>query len=471
MENQNTFSALNELSKTNLGDKRLNDRLRKVAESFSRRPSDSFPEISNSVAELEATYRFLGNSKVTPEKILAPHIEATVSRACSKERIVIAHDTTEFTFGGKSRKEELGWTKQKNQGFFGHFAFCLSRTTFAQPLGVLGIETLFRKGSPREKKRGTTEIKTDPNRESLRWGSLAEKTENLFPAGVKPIHVMDREADDFELFSDLCRQNIRFVIRIRHDRRNCKISGKKDTAKLFDLLDEKNITYEREVLLGNRELGPAPKRYKPRAPRTAKLQISALRVEIPGPVSSINTPHEKLTLNCVHVTEVDTQKDLEPVDWKLITNEPITTKKEVLNIIDDYRSRWMIEEYFKALKTGCSYEKRQLESKESLLNALAVFVPIAWQLLLLRSLNQVEPNTPAKCALTKSQIEVLQAVSKKNLSESPTSQEALLAIAALGGHIPNNGAPGWIVLARGMETLLTMEIAWNAAKEIKQISQ
>jgi hypothetical protein len=45
-----------------------------------------------------------------------------------------------------------------------------------------------------------------------------------------------------------------------------------------------------------------------------------------------------------------------------------------------------MEEFFKALKTGSAIETRQLESKRSMLNALAVFAPIAWQLLTLRSL-------------------------------------------------------------------------------------
>jgi hypothetical protein len=33
----------------------------------------------------------------------------------------------------------------------------------------------------------------------------------------------------------------------------------------------------------------------------------------------------------------------------------------------------------------------------------------------------------------------------------------MLAVAALGGHLKNNGEPGWIVLGRGMEDLLLLE--------------
>jgi hypothetical protein len=43
------------------------------------------------------------------------------------------------------------------------------------------------------------------------------------------------------------------------------------------------------------------------------------------------------------------------------------------------------------------------------------------------------------------------------LGPNATIREAMLAIAALGGHIKNNGDPGWAVLGRGYEDLLLLE--------------
>ena len=39
-----------------------------------------------------------------------------------------------------------------------------------------------------------------------------------------------------------------------------------------------------------------------------------------------------------------------------------------------------------------------------------------------------------------------------------------LALAALGGHLRNNGPPGWIVLGRAYEKLLVLERGWLAAR-------
>ena len=42
---------------------------------------------------------------------------------------------------------------------------------------------------------------------------------------------------------------------------------------------------------------------------------------------------------------------MEPVDWLLLTSEPIDTDEQILEVVDIYRARWLIEEYFSALKT------------------------------------------------------------------------------------------------------------------------
>jgi hypothetical protein len=66
--------------------------------------------------------------------------------------------------------------------------------------------------------------------------------------------------------------------------------------------------------------------------------------------------------------------------------------------------------------------------------------------------------------LPPSQLEVLSAVSTKKLPANPTARDVFLAVAALGGHIKNNGDPGWRVLGRGYEHLLTLEQEWLIAR-------
>ncbi len=89
------------------------------------------------------------------------------------------------------------------------------------------------------------------------------------------------------------------------------------------------------------------------------------------------------------------------------------------------------EEYFKALKTGCAYDDRQLGDYESLVNALAVFAPIACTLLALRSQTRRDPDAAAERVLAASQLEVLRALGRLPLPPVPSTRDALLAVAAL----------------------------------------
>jgi hypothetical protein len=69
--------------------------------------------------------------------------------------------------------------------------------------------------------------------------------------------------------------------------------------------------------------------------------------------------------------------------------------------------------------------------------------------------------------LTSKQLEVLRAIAKKPLPSRPSACDAMLAVAALAGHIKNNGDPGWLVLGRGMHLLL-LEMGGRAREEAEK---
>jgi hypothetical protein len=279
---------------------------------------------------------------------------------------------------------------------------------------------------------------------------------------ARAVHVMDREADSYALLAFMEMRGARFVVRMAQDRVLEQEAGPR-TVK--DALVGAETIVEREVPISARRASPLPscrKHHPARMGRLAKLSFSAIKVTLPRPESSRSCPVPTLNINLVHVRELDTAGDEEPVEWRLWTNLPIDSPEQLCAIVDAYRARWMIEEFFKALKSGCAFEKRQLESREALLNTLAVLAPIAWRLLLLRSLSRNDTDTPATMALTVFQLACLRGALKKlhslTLPDTPTMREAMLGVARLGGHIRNNGDPGWIVLGRGFDKLLTIEL-------------
>jgi hypothetical protein len=76
--------------------------------------------------------------------------------------------------------------------------------------------------------------------------------------------------------------------------------------------------------------------------------------------------------------------------------------------------------------------------------------------------------------LTRNQTKLLKTLSrmqdpsvpKLEMSAKANASEALLVVARLGGHIKNNGPPGWQVLGRGYERLLLLELGWRVAQEM-----
>jgi Transposase DDE domain len=164
----------------------------------------------------------------------------------------------------------------------------------------------------------------------------------------------------------------------------------------------------------------------------------------------------------VHVWEPNPPDNVEPVEWFLYTTEPIKTADQQLAVVDYYRARWTIEEYFKAIKTGCNFERRQLRDYEALTNLLAVFAPIAYRLLLIRSEATRVPHEPHSDLVSSDHLDVLRAQGRIPLPPQPTN--IYLAIAALGGHIKYSGDPGWLTFLRGYEKLEILVERWRSAK-------
>jgi hypothetical protein len=445
-----------EFETADVGDARRLRRLLSLAEAIEEDPAASFPTATVTEAGLEGAYRFLNNDDVTTEGILAGHFQQTVERAAQEDVVIAAHDTTIFQFPGSGTRAGLGPLHGNGQGFFAHMTLLIAPGEQRRPLGVISFETIVRKRGGR---RRTSTSKEQP--ESQRWVNGAVATEKRVDGRTSLIHVMDREGDAYPLWAALVAANHRFVIRIRHDRPLAE-SG---SVRLSDAVAASTTIVERTVMLSPRreeKIVFNRRRHPARAGREARLALSATSVQVRRPPAVDANLPATLELNVVQVVEVGTNGANKPVEWLLITTEQVTTAADVEHVVDCYRSRWMIEEYFKVIKTGCAYEKRQLESAHALLNALAVFIPIAWQLLLLRTLARTEPDTPATRAITPTQVKVLRAMGYSALPPDPTARQVLLAIARLGGHITNNGEPGWIVLRRNFEKLLLLEQGWLA---------
>ena len=84
--------AMAEVEGAVLGDERLSARLEDITWALAKRPGESLPKAMGSESALEATYRFLGNERVSATAILAPHLERTRDRCTHEGRVLVAFD-------------------------------------------------------------------------------------------------------------------------------------------------------------------------------------------------------------------------------------------------------------------------------------------------------------------------------------------------------------------------------------------
>jgi len=451
-----------EFETVRLGDVRLNERAQVSAAALARRPAVG-PTSALGAAELEGYYRFVNNERVTLPSLLAAHVDATRTRIGDRSRVVVAHDTTDFRFSQEVEREGLGPMDNGGQGFYAHFSLAVAEQRRA--FGVVAIETWVRGTRKTSKEVTQSQRYKDPEKETLRWGRAVAAAESAIGDDRRVIHVMDREADHYDLLCELVTEKRGFVIRSSYDRR----LAEEDSNRLHSFVQDLEVRCERDAQLSSRTKTGRPakqrKLYPPRDARTATLSFSAASVTLQRPDKS-RADAPELTLNVVHVVEPSPPEGCAPVKWTLLTSEPIETARDVVQVVDDYRARWVIEELFKALKTGCAFEKRQHESLDALLNALGLFTPIAWSLLNMRTLSRDEElsNLSAEHVFSATQLQILRLQSNGRLSAESTIGDAVLIMArTLGGLQPSNGLPGWQILGRAYERLLELEAGWRLA--------
>jgi hypothetical protein len=447
-----------EVARGNFSDARLNKRLAGLVGGLAKSPKRGLPRCFDS-AGLEAAYRFFSNQRVTPMALLAGHFEATRQRCAEHEVVLVAHDTTSFSYRYDGEREGLGRVQRGNemssQTFFAHLSLTMTADGMRRPLGIAGFKTWVREEAP----SGT---------EYQRWEDQIRAVCDQLGGLKHAIHLADREGDDYEMFSALKRDGHRFVVRCQHNR---LLEVPSEKLKLHEHFSGIPSVVEREVPLNRRtpkENARKRKTHPARAARTARLSVAAATVELRRPLSprkhARTDAPASLLINVVRVWEAEPPEGAEPVEWYLYTTEPIETAQQQLAVVDYYRARWTIEEYNKAIKTGCEFEKRQLQDYEALVNLLAVFVPIAYRLLLIRNEARRTPEPPALSVVSQDELDVLRALGRRKLPDAPTARDVYLAIAALGGHIKYAPDPGWLTLARGFEDLQTLTTGWIAAK-------
>lgn len=459
-----------ELRSCQFGDERLSKRVSKIADALSRKPNVSLPAALQSRADIEACYRFCDNEKVTPEKILQPHIEGTYQRINEVDFVLLVQDTTEIDLTRPEQSVDGAGPMdcETRRGAFYHpmVAFDLGGVA----LGIVGQKSWTREEisnaskAEKSKQRRQTAIE---DKESYRWIEGVQSAERAALACPETtcVCVGDSESDIYDVFAAQMQSNtsnLHLLVRAGQNRNTTEQQDWMDQVRQSDKIAEQTVNIRaRKAKIGKGKSA----RSRSREGRIAEIEIRKATIEVCRPVHGDKRLPTTITVNVVLCEELNPPAGEDPISWMLVTTLPIETDEEVQRIIESYCVRWQIEVFFRTLKSGCRIEHRRFENLDRMLNCLALYSVVAWRLMYTCHLGRECPDIECEVIFEASEWKSVYVTLGLPLPKKgcPNLNEVVRAIARLGGFIdrPKNH-PGTQTLWVGMQRTYDLSTAWKA---------
>ncbi len=452
-----------EFGKVNLSDARLNRRLIVTAAHIRENPCGTLTRTITAKSELKGAYRLFENEKVKHLDILQPHLEKTRQACRATGEYLLIEDTTECSFSQRGNIPGMGpLTHKTSQGFLAHT--CLATrierwNTDATPeltvMGLFGQECWARethKGSlaQRKKKKRQQKMSGNYSPESDRWGRCILSVASP-PSGTQWTLVADRESDIFSLMTRCQEHGVDFILRAAQLRKALP-EGK----NVFTVVAKTPVLGHFVLSLRSR---PGVKA------REASLEVRAFSTVIKPPREN---PQKlgALPVNLVDVREINAPEEEEPVHWLLLTSWSCEGFSQAMRVVQGYASRWLIEEYHKALKTGTNIEDSQLSTYDRISALFAVHAVVAVDLLAIKLLARTRPDEPVSADIISSEaLQVLEHIHGRP-EKGWTNDLLCRTIARMGGYQDrkSDGPPGWLTIWRGWLRLTVLLEGFLLAK-------
>ena len=454
-----------ELAGCQFRDVRLGKRFRKVLEQLSEGTGESIPLVCQDWANTKAAYRFFSNERVNEEDILAGHFQATRERfaAVTDETVLILHDTTEFSYH-REHVQAIGIIHKAAVGRIGdnrprHYTVCgiqmhssLAVTTAGLPLGLSAIKFWTRKKfkgcNALKKKINPTRVPIE-EKESFRWLENLRQSTALLAAPHRCVHIGDRESDIYELFCAAQQTGTHFLVRTCVDR----LAGDGDHT-IADEMKTARVNGIHRIRIRDKKGNSSE----------AILELRFRRIRVLPPIAK-QKQYPELTLTVIYAQERGEPQDREKIDWKLITDLPVTSRADAIEKLNWYACRWKIETFHKIMKSGCKAEESKLRTAERLVNLISSFCILAWRIFWMTMINRSSPEARPAMALTRTEIRLLdRLIQDKGQQPLPTKSLStyLIKIARLGGYLARSSdpPPGNTVIWRGLSRLVDIQLGF-----------
>lgn len=467
--------VVEETENVDLHDERLNERLREILEQMGERPTASIPAACGGYAEMAAAYRFFDNERVGFDAVLEPHREATRRRIAAQPVALVALDTTELDLTRPHQQVAgsgpLG--RGARRGALLHLMHAF--TPDGTPLGTLRAVAWTRddeaetNAARTRAQRAATPIE---QKESARWPEAMRqaRAEARLCPGTRLVRVADSEGDVYEMLSEGMAEprDADWIVRACQDRAlegdsaPAEANHIRAAALATPALMTQTIHARGREAKDGRE---TRRRRQPRRARTALVEIRAAKVTLRPPWRADRRP-PSLTINVVLVSEIDPPADDVAVEWILLTSLEIKTLEDIITVVQYYCVRWMIEIFFRVLKSGCRVEERRFERMDRLLKCLAVYLIVAWRTLYVCRLGRSMPEIGCEAVFEPAEWKSVCQVTRKGPPPKapPPLREMVGMVAQLGGYVnrKREAEPGPQTIWLGLQRMYDMALCWQS---------
>jgi Transposase DDE domain len=303
------------------------------------RPGSCIRRLAGTRAREIQFTRFLRNGSVTATEMVAHAADRTAARAAGRD-IVVIQDTSELALGGRRAKANGYGPVGKGgalRGLLLHAVLAVDAGT-GGVLGLVDAKAWNRKGGKVTDRRS----RKTSNKESQRWLDGSMRAGEVLAGAAHITGVSDRESDIYEHFARR-PDNVHLIVRACQNRK-IETDDTDQVNLLFSHVDGLPEQGRFEV-----KIPAAPGRKA----RTTELAVRFSRLVLRKPLhgAAADLP-ATIALTMVDVRETSTPQDGKPIHWRLLTTHAVTNLDEARRIVDLYRMRWTIEEFFHALKTA-----------------------------------------------------------------------------------------------------------------------
>jgi len=399
--------------------------------------------------------RFLGNDKVTLARVIESWSEGTVAAAEGRHVLAI-QDTSEINFATTAtRRRGLGEIGKGNgRGVLLHPMLAVDAET-GTCLGLVSGQVWTRRG----RRTLSHDRRALSDKESQRWIATAIAAKPLLAGAALVTSIGDRESDIFAAYASVPEERFHVIARSMHDRKLAGGSGLYAASERMAVVDEDWIVLPARA---------------PRAERLAHLELRFGVVNLARPQTKfLRHLPESVPLTLLDVREPHPQAGTEPLHWRLLTTHAVASVQDAWRIVAWYKRRWLIEQFFRVLKTqGFKLEDSQLATADRLIKLVAIAAKAAVITIQLLQARDGRGQQPARLAFNVNEIATLAALnhdlearSRRLRNPHPPDSLAWAAwiIGRLGGWdgYPSSKPPGPITMKHGLEYFHAVAVGWS----------